>query len=268
MDVIFNILIFIIGIVFGSFYTLAVYRIPKKEDITHKASYCPKCKHKLGFFDLIPIISYIFLGGKCRYCKEKIRTRYIILEILSGVLFLAIASLTNFKLNTLTIISIVNYSFFLLYLTYIILICGIDKENREINKALTIYGVVISIIYMVYLCIIGQASIYRYGIYLVFFIIVLFIDTIALKKYAKDNYINNIILMIINMVIFTNEYIVICTVIITLLSISLYLLINKINLKRKNKPIRDIANKIPIGFYLGSSNLLSVLIVLIFNSLV
>ena len=88
MDIIFYIAIFIIGTVFGSFYTLAVYRIPKRQDITHTHSYCPKCEHKLGFLDLIPVWSYIFLGGKCRYCKEKIRPRYFILELMSGIIFL------------------------------------------------------------------------------------------------------------------------------------------------------------------------------------
>ena len=67
MDLIIYIVIFLIGIFFGSFYTLAVYRIPNREDIIHTHSYCPNCKHKLGSLDLIPVFSYIFLGGKCRY---------------------------------------------------------------------------------------------------------------------------------------------------------------------------------------------------------
>ena len=181
MDAIFNILIFVIGTLFGSFYTLAVYRIPKRQDITHTHSYCPKCNHKLGFLDLIPILSYIFLGGKCRYCKQKIRPRYFILEFLSGILFLVIAILTNFKLTTLSIVSISNFSFIVLYLSFVILICGIDKESRKIDKLVSIYGVSISIIYMAYLCIIEQTSIYRYGIYLAFFILILVLDKITLK---------------------------------------------------------------------------------------
>ena len=90
MDYILYLLIFCIGTVFGSFFTLAVYRIPLRQDITHTRSYCPKCNHKLSFFDMIPILSYCFLGGKCRYCKEKIRPRYLILEILSGLIFVSI----------------------------------------------------------------------------------------------------------------------------------------------------------------------------------
>ena len=81
-SIIYYLLIFAIGTLFGSFFTLAVYRIPLHQDITHKHSYCPNCKHKLSFFDMIPIMSYVFLGGKCRYCKQKIRPRYLILEVI------------------------------------------------------------------------------------------------------------------------------------------------------------------------------------------
>lgn len=83
MQIFIYIEIFILGIVFGSFFTLAVYRIPLKQDITHTRSYCPKCNHRLEFLDLIPIFSYIFLRGRCRYCKEPIRIRYFLLELLS-----------------------------------------------------------------------------------------------------------------------------------------------------------------------------------------
>lgn len=265
MNAIFYTLIFIIGTLFGSFYTLAIYRIPKRQDITHTHSYCPNCNHKLGFLDLIPVLSYIFLGAKCRYCKEKIRPRYFILEILSGILFLTIAILTNFTLETLTAIKIVQFSFIVLYLTYIILICGIDKETRKIDKLVSIYGIVISILYMVYLCIVEQASIYRYGIYLVFFIIVLLIDTITLKKYAKNSYINGILLMLITMAIFTNEYILVSGVILTLLTIAIYILIHKINKKIKNKPAKNISKDIQIGFCLGACNIIWMLLALIFN---
>ena len=66
MDILLYVLIFIMGIVFGSFFSLAIYRIPKNQDITHTRSYCPICNHQLSFLDLIPVFSYIFLLGKCR----------------------------------------------------------------------------------------------------------------------------------------------------------------------------------------------------------
>ena len=107
MDYILYILIFCIGTLFGSFFTLATYRIPFRQDILHTRSYCPKCNHKLSFLDMIPILSYTFLGGKCRYCKETIRPRYILLEILSGLVFVFFAAsikLSLFNLNTQLII--------------------------------------------------------------------------------------------------------------------------------------------------------------------
>ena len=88
MKIVLYIYIYIIGVVLGSFFTLAIHRIPRKQDITHTRSYCPNCNHRLNFLDLIPVLSYIFLGGKCRYCHEKIRPRYLIIEVLSGIAFL------------------------------------------------------------------------------------------------------------------------------------------------------------------------------------
>lgn len=123
MNLFFYLLLFIIGTLFGSFYTLAVYRIPKRQDIIHTHSYCPNCNHKLGFLDLIPMLSYLFLKGKCRYCKEKIRPRYFILEMLSGLLFVLIAYLIGFKIETLNNTMIAQYFFFILYTTFMILIC-------------------------------------------------------------------------------------------------------------------------------------------------
>ena len=259
MNTILNILIFVIGALFGSFYTLSVYRIPKRQDITHTHSYCPNCNHKLGFLDLIPILSYIFLGGKCRYCKDKIRPRYLILEVLSGFLFLIIAILMNLTIESLSLAKIAQYSFFVLYLTYIILICGIDKETIKIDKLVSVYGIVISILYMVYLCIVENANIYRYVIYLVLYILVLILDTITLKKYAKNSYLNGILLMVLTMAIFTSEYITANAMIITVLSLAICELINKF----KNKKSKD--NEIPIGFYLGFSNIFLTLLVLFYN---
>lgn len=87
MDIFLYVMLFIMGTFFGSFFTLAVYRIPLKKDITHEHSFCPNCNHKLGVLDLFPVWSYLFLKGKCRYCGQKIRIRYFLLEILSGIVF-------------------------------------------------------------------------------------------------------------------------------------------------------------------------------------
>ena len=149
MDAIIYIIIFLIGIVFGSFYTLAVYRIPKGQDITHTRSYCPKCNHRLSFLDLIPVFSYVFLGGKCRYCKDKIRPRYFIIELISGISFVLIAYLMDLSIENITIIKIIDFAFIALYLTFVIIMAGIDKENRDKTKPIIMYGVIISIIYSI-----------------------------------------------------------------------------------------------------------------------
>ena len=261
------IIIFIIGTLFGSFYTLAVYRIPKRQDIVHTHSYCPNCNHKLGLLDLFPIFSYLFLGGKCRYCKEKIRPRYLILEVLSGILFVAIAYLMGINISNVSTIKIVEYCFIILYLTFIVLMSGIDYENKKIDKAVNIYGIGISILYMVYLCIVEKANIYRYGIYLMCYIIMLTFDTITLKKYAKSTYVNGILISIITMIIFTGEYVTANAIILTLLTIAIYLLLYKLkNRKNRNrKSDKQISKQLSIGFYLGVSNILTVILALFFN---
>lgn len=264
MDTLLYIIIFIMGTFFGSFYTLAVHRIPKRQDITHTHSYCPNCNHKLGFLDLIPVFSYIFLGAKCRYCKEKIRPRYFIIELLSGISFVIISYLMNVKVESLNLILIAESAFMALYLCFIFLMSGIDKEYRRIEKSITIYGIIISIMYIVYLCVIEHASIYRYIIYLIFYILILILDTITLKRYAKNSYINGIILTLLTMCIFTGEYVTINTIILVSLAIAFTILLTKMkNLVNKNrKKDEHIAQKISIGFYLGIANIINLIFVL------
>ena len=271
-NVIFYLLIFIIGTLFGSFYTLAVYRIPKKQDITHTHSYCPNCNHKLGILDLIPVFSYLLLGGKCRYCKQKIRPRYFILETLSGFTFVVLAYLMDLNIYTVTdelavsLPRIIEYVFMVLYITFVILMAVTEKENRKIEKSVSVYGIVISIMYIVYLYIMGRTSIYRYVIYVVFYIIVLALDTFTLKKYAKDSYTNGILLTVITMAIFTGVETTICTITYVLLIVSIYMLINKLKKNSKTERNKIIHKKfdknLPIGFYLGVANGITFLIAL------
>ena len=87
MQIFIYIMIFVIGLVLGSFYNVLGYRLPKKESIVFPSSHCPNCNHKLKLFDLIPVLSYLFLKGKCRYCKKKISALYPIIELLTALLF-------------------------------------------------------------------------------------------------------------------------------------------------------------------------------------
>ena len=264
MDILLYIIIFIMGTVFGSFFTLATYRIPRNQDITHTHSYCPNCSHKLGFLDLIPVFSYIFLLGKCRYCKEKISPRYLIIEVLSGVTFALVAYLMNISVDNLKVTVLIDSAFMALYLCFVFIMAGIDKENRKIEKSVSMYGILLSIAYIVYLCIIEQDSIYRYIIYLVFYILILILDTITLKRYAKNSYVNGVILTAIIMVIFTGEYIMINTIIMTALAVAINLLLYKIaNIRKKvRREKKNYGEDITYGFYLAISNILNLLFVL------
>ena len=76
MELYYTIVSFFFGIVLGSFYNVVGYRLPRGESLIYPSSHCTNCNHKLGILDLFPIFSYLFLGGKCRYCKEKISLFY------------------------------------------------------------------------------------------------------------------------------------------------------------------------------------------------
>ena len=82
-----NIIMFIIGTIFGSFYNVVGYRLSKNESIIYPPSHCPNCNHKLKFYELIPILSYIIQRGKCSNCKQKISIFYPLFELITGLLF-------------------------------------------------------------------------------------------------------------------------------------------------------------------------------------
>ena len=129
------------GITFGSFYTLAVYRIPKKQDITHTHSYCPNCNHKLGALELVPIFSYIFQGGKCKHCKEKISVFYPIFEFITGVLF--VLSYLSFKD---VYPEILNILYALLFVSSMVIIMVSDIKYMIIPDEVLIFFSIITII--------------------------------------------------------------------------------------------------------------------------
>lgn len=264
MNLLLYAIIFVCGAMFGSFYTLATYRIPKNVDIVKKHSYCPNCNHKLGVLDLVPILSYIFLGGKCRYCKQKIRPRYLILEILSGIMFVLLAYTLKINAYTLNLQQIILFAFMILYFTAVILISAIDKEYRNINKKVLAYGIIISLLYMIYLYVIEPTSIYRYAIYLAVYITLITTDTFMLRKFAEENYIINLVIFFTMITMFVEYKISTIVLIIFLIEIIFYLIIKNLRKsKNGNKPIKF--EEIPLGFYLGVSNILTIFIMNIIN---
>src|SRR3989338_6713472 len=106
MSLFFTAVIFILGLCIGSFLNVVILRLEKSESIGGR-SYCPHCKHPLTWFDLIPVFSFLFLGGKCRYCKAKISWQYPMVEIGTAVIFLLI---TNYQYGWF-----IECAFFVLY---------------------------------------------------------------------------------------------------------------------------------------------------------
>lgn len=247
MEILLYTIIFIIGTFFGSFFTLAVYRIPRKEDILIKHSYCPNCNSKLGFFDLFPVFSYIFLGAKCRYCKNKIRPRYLILEILSGLSFLILAM--SVKLNINNAQSVIAIFFLLLYVSVLFIIAGIDKENIKIEKSVLIFGFIIELLYIIYQYTLDNSSVYQYVMYLIIFVIILLILRKILKSNKNKQYIFQNFYLSLYMFIFSGIEIYILTFVLSLIILLFY---------KSTKSEKE--NQLPFGFYLSISNILLIAI--------
>ena len=87
MEYIYMIIFFLLGMHMASFYTVVGMRLPVEEDIVKKPSHCDNCGHQLNFLDMIPVLSYLVLRGRCRYCKTKISPMSTYMEIVIGLLF-------------------------------------------------------------------------------------------------------------------------------------------------------------------------------------
>ena len=124
------------GIVIGSFLNVLIHRLPREMAVHKGHSVCPACNHRLHPCDLIPLLSFFSLGGKCRYCKEKIAWRYPLVEALNGVLYMAIA--WRFGLNLQSVL-------YALIGSVLLCIAFIDWEHLlipdSLNIALLVLGV-------------------------------------------------------------------------------------------------------------------------------
>lgn len=87
MEIVYLVFFFILGLVFGSFYNVVGLRLGNGESLVRPRSHCPNCKHVLKAYELVPIFSYIFLGGKCKKCKQKISIMYPLVELFTAILF-------------------------------------------------------------------------------------------------------------------------------------------------------------------------------------
>lgn len=138
MEIFIEIYVFIVGMIFGSFFNVCIFRIPEKQSISNPPSHCPNCDTRLKPMDLIPVFSYLLSGRRCRYCKDKISSRYASVEILTGFLFLIVFN--KFLLDISTI-------YYLVLISLLIIITFIDFDHYIIPDGLLIMGSVFAIVF-------------------------------------------------------------------------------------------------------------------------
>jgi leader peptidase (prepilin peptidase) / N-methyltransferase len=126
--------VFLMGLIVGSFLNVCIYRLQKSESIVTPGSHCPNCKHPIPWHDNIPVVSYLFLTGKCRFCKKTISPRYMLVEILTGALFLALYAAFGLSPKFFT---------YLAFVSALIVITFIDFDTQTIPDHITFPGIVI-----------------------------------------------------------------------------------------------------------------------------
>jgi leader peptidase (prepilin peptidase)/N-methyltransferase len=130
--------IFLFGLAFGSFMNVCIYRLPRGLSVVAPRSACPKCNQPIAFYDNLPVLSWLILGGRCRHCKEKISPRYWMIELLTGFLFLACYWYFGLTLSTLK------------YCVFAFLLLGLiftDAETKLLPDKLTLPGLALGVIF-------------------------------------------------------------------------------------------------------------------------
>ncbi|HEX2946448.1 MAG TPA: prepilin peptidase [Clostridia bacterium] len=146
--------IFVLGLIFGSFANVMIYRIPQGKSIIAPPSSCTKCGKRLTAIDLVPVFSYVFLKGRCRHCKERISPRYPLVELLTAVVYTALFYRFGFS------VSFVAYAFLM---TVLIAIFFIDIDQRIIPNGLVITGLIGGTAFFIYNCFAPQPEIFGDG---------------------------------------------------------------------------------------------------------
>jgi leader peptidase (prepilin peptidase) / N-methyltransferase len=139
MQIPFIIIFFIFGSILGSFYNVVIYRLPRKESIVVGSSHCPNCNTNIKPYDLIPILSYFILGGKCRSCKQSYSFRYPLIEFITGCLFALTYLVYGF--SWLTFIGIILAS-------VLLIITMIDIDTMEIYDTFQVILFVLAILFI------------------------------------------------------------------------------------------------------------------------
>ena len=139
MEVIVTIYAAVFGLCFGSFANVLIYRLPRGESVVKPPSHCPACDRRLAAADLIPVLSFLLLRGRCRYCKARISPRYPLVEAACALLFAGMALYTG---PALSLIPLCLLAFVLLCVS------GADIDTREIPDGLVVFGAVCGILWV------------------------------------------------------------------------------------------------------------------------
>ena len=189
----------------------------------------------------------------------------ILYSIFIGAIFILIAYILKLDVYSLSVSSIIRYFITILYFSTLIIIAGIDKENIKIEKKVLSFGTIVALIYMIYMCVINSAVIYKYAIYLMIHIILMTLDMFLLKKRAKDSYTIDTLILLNIMLMLGDIRVLFYTIWITLLTILIDLIILKIRQKKSgNKQIK--LSEVPIGFFLCVSNMVAIGIQIIISN--
>jgi leader peptidase (prepilin peptidase) / N-methyltransferase len=129
-----NLIMFLFGSCIGSFLNVCIYRIPENQSIISPGSRCPNCKTAIPFYLNIPILSYLFLQGKCRFCKHKISMRYPLVEFLTGTF--AVLIFLKFNLTP-------QFFYWFVFTTSLITISFIDFDHQIIPDVISLPGIII-----------------------------------------------------------------------------------------------------------------------------
>jgi len=138
LDPVLALAIFALGLAFGSFLNVCIYRLPQGISVVSPRSSCPNCKNLIRFYDNVPIISWLLLRGRCRHCQTRISPRYLVIELLTGLLFLACYA--HFGL-TLATLKCCTFGFLLLGLIFT------DAETQLLPDKFTLPGLVLGLLF-------------------------------------------------------------------------------------------------------------------------
>ena len=153
-----SVLVAILGLCIGSFLNCVIYRTELQEDMPdgpgRKAvsflrgkSFCPNCRHTLSWLDLVPVFSYLFLRGKCRYCGKKISIQYPLVEIATGLTFLLIFNFKFIISSQFLIGQFINLGFLFYVASALIIIFIYDLKHSLIPESVLIPAIIITLIY-------------------------------------------------------------------------------------------------------------------------